>query len=205
MNLETLLESFESNSFDKQEINKFKLSEDGQSAEVVMLISDEAELMKYIRETHKLTFGKYPNTFSCLGEDCPACKAGVKKGLTLQLPVYNVSAGRVELWERGLGFIKGMAEYLETYGDLRECNFKIARSGKKGDTNTTYNVLYVPRKKTFDVDLSALVIPAIEGTDYKQILKVSSEQMTEVIEQGTLTWSKSASSSTTTTDEEVPF
>jgi len=89
---------------------------------------------------------KYVNCLREYGkpvDDCPLCKAGMFVNAKLFIPVYDVESGQVKIWERGKKFFGKLAGICSRYASkdsLVSHLFEIERHGKKGDTQTTYEV-----------------------------------------------------------------
>lgn len=76
-------------------------------------------------------------------DDCPLCKAGAFVNAKLFIPVYDIESGQVKVWERGkkfFGKIAGICSRYASKDNLVSHIFEIERHGKKGDTQTTYEV-----------------------------------------------------------------
>ena len=76
-------------------------------------------------------------------DDCPLCKKGSFVNAKLFIPVYDIESGQVKIWERGKKFFGKMAGLCSRYAskdNLVSHIFEIERHGKKGDTQTTYEV-----------------------------------------------------------------
>jgi len=89
-------------------------------------------------------------------DDCPLCKKGMFVNAKLFIPVYDIETGQVKIWERGKKFFGKMAGICSRYAskdNLVSHIFEIERHGKKGDTQTTYEVFEVEKDKTELEDL----------------------------------------------------
>ena len=97
-------------------------------------------------------------------DDCPMCKAGKFVNAKLFIPVYDIESGTVKIWERGKKFFGKMAGLCSRYAskdDLVSHVFEIERHGKKGDTQTTYEVYECEKDDTTLEDLPE--VPDIVG------------------------------------------
>ena len=128
----------------------FKLSNDGDVARVQLLGNDMEDFPGYA--VHKVADGKYDNGdkrykwVNCLREYndpvevCPFCKAKIKQEARLFLPLYNIDAGEVQIWERGKTFFRTLASYCARNPEVVSIVTEIERQGKAGDTSTTYQL-----------------------------------------------------------------
>lgn len=204
MSLADLIGKYQSNGNSFGGANTFKLSNDGDSADVRILITSEEDIMKYVVEAHEVTIndGRYPNQVKCLGEGCPMCKQGIKRKLVFYMPLYNAQAKEVQLWKRGISDIQELQVLLKAYNKkgntLADYTFTIVRSGAKGSKDTKYTKMFTP--DGVDVDISKLEVPSILGRDYKTCLDLAEWQVLDVLAGKKLSWSLD-----TTKEEEVPF
>lgn len=71
---------------------------------------------------------------------CPLCEAGYKVDAKLFIPVYDENAKESKIWTRGKTFFSKLSSLCSRYNPLVSTPFEVERNGKKGDTNTTYEV-----------------------------------------------------------------
>lgn len=134
-------------------VSFFALKDDGDEA-VVRFAYDSVEDF-HIATVHAVEVEGKQRRVSCLRtgteplSKCPLCEAGnrVYDKMFVKIIQYTTDAsGHVQLqariWERPAYFSKTLENYLKEYGSLRDNVFKIKRRGKKGDTKTTYDILY---------------------------------------------------------------
>lgn len=191
MYLNQFLEQFNtgsSNGGGFEEINFLKLQNDRDSAVVKILITNEDDIMNYVKKVHKVTLGKYDNYVLCKDEECECCKAGLKAIPKIAIPVYNFDTKRVEMWIRGLAQINQVASLMEEYDtNLTNVTFKIVRSGAKGSTDTTYSFMYQMKdRKLPDGVLDQ--IPKVTGRNYKLFLDLTPSQQTQAMIEGKVDW-----------------
>lgn len=85
--------------------------------------------------------------------DCPGCKEiGRPKIKTfIQLVDEDEDPDAVQTWERGQQFLPKILGLINKYGSLVSRPFEIERHGKKGDSNTTYEIYPLDKDgKTLD-------------------------------------------------------
>lgn len=166
----------------------FTLENDGDIAQVRFLYEepDGGDIDYYV--VHEVEIDGKKRYVACLAideeggvhtEDCPLCQAGYKRVEKLFLQVYVESEDKVKTWDRGKTFVPKILTYINRYGSLVAQPIEIERHGKKGDTNTSYDLFPLekdnktvadfPEKQellgTFILDLSAEDCDAIlEGT-----------------------------------------
>lgn len=73
-------------------------------------------------------------------DDCPLCQSGYKRIEKLFLQVYVEEEDKVKTWDRGKTFVSKIMTYINRYGSLVAQPIEIERRGKKGSTNTTYEM-----------------------------------------------------------------
>jgi hypothetical protein len=71
-------------------------------------------------------------------DSCPLCAAKYKVIAKMFIPLYDVDADEVKVWDRGKTFLSKISSLCARYNPLVATPFEIERNGKKGDTNTTY-------------------------------------------------------------------
>ena len=136
----------------RSKVGYFKLADDGDEALVRFDYSDVHQFN--LVHVHSVKIGDNYRRVSCLRgpydplEKCPLCNANEKlfSKVYIKLIEYtkNESGNIVatpKVWERPEAFAMTIASYIQEYGDLRDCVFKIKRIGKKGDLKTEYQVL----------------------------------------------------------------
>lgn len=135
--------------------NFFNLENDGDSAVVRFMYEglDEIEGVA----CHTVNVEGKDRKVACLREygdpiaNCPFCNAkfNVSPRLFLEMKQYERSAdGRsltgeeqTVIWERGRSFIKKLTALAANYNPLCDYFFIITRCGKKGDSQTSYEIL----------------------------------------------------------------
>ena len=164
----------------------FTLKDDGDSARVRFLYSDpNGEDIDYFL-VHEVEIDGKRRYVSCNAideegrmhtEDCPLCKSGNKPKEKLFLQLYDEDDQKLKIWERGKNFVAKIITYLNRYGALVEQPFDIERRGKKGDTNTTYELFALAKDGKHLEDFPEK--QQLEGT---YILKVSKQEMYDIVD-----------------------
>lgn len=116
-------------------------------------------------------------------DKCPFCRERKQTQVKLFIPVYNVDEDKVQIWERGKKFVQKMVSICSRYSnsDTPLCShtFDIERSGKKGDTSTTYEIYPADKDNTTLEDL-----PEVPNPLGGLVLDKSAEDMDAFLETG---------------------
>lgn len=134
-------------------VKYFSLADDGDEATVRFIYNSDSEFD--IETVHVIEVEGKQRRVSCLrtGTEplhvCPLCESGnrVYDKMFVKLIQYvSDESGHIvaqaKVWERPAYFSKTLKDFSKEYGSLSENVFKIKRQGKKGDTKTTYNILF---------------------------------------------------------------
>lgn len=122
----------------------FSLKDDGDTAKVRFLYEGIDDVKGYsVHEVQHNGKKRYANCLREYGDPvdaCPMCKAGMQPRVKYFIPLYNVDTGSMVTWERGKQFGSRLASMCAHYPNLVQHVFEIERRGKKGDTQTDYNI-----------------------------------------------------------------
>lgn len=140
----------------------FTLADDGDRAVVTFLYDDpDGEDIDYF-VVHEVQIDGKRRYVNCnaIGDDgerihednCPLCANGYPRIEKLFLQLYNHDTGKVETWDRGRSYVAKIVTYVNKFGRLVTQPFEIVRSGRKGDTNTTYEFLPEPSEPNAVLD-----------------------------------------------------
>ena len=204
MNLKDILKKYENNNkkTDDKQVPFFTLKKDGESATVRFLVKDVDDLGNYVFEAHKVKIGDYDNHVKCLGTECVCCRE-TRASLRLYVPVLNLKTNQVEIWGRGMTEIKAIMNLIDKYGkkfgNLYDCVFEVKRNGGKGDTNTSYSILFEDNDKLENAQSLIEEVPSLVGRNFRYIIELSPEQQADVLVTGQLSWTKKEE----TTEENV--
>lgn len=175
----------------------FSLRDDGDEA-IVRIMHDSPATFEIVAVHPYQVNGKFRN-INCIRDPqdeidkCPLCEAGVRLSYRffLHLIQYEEVNGKIvatpKVWERGVQYADTIKDYCNEYAPLSNYIFKIKRNGKKGSTDTTYNIMpanpNVYRPDLYPKDDSlfdgySVIGNAVYNTDYNgmQKLIVPSEQ-----------------------------
>lgn len=127
----------------------FSLKDDGDTAKVRFMYNGASDIGGYAVHDVTLDDDKHRNV-SCLRSynepksNCPFCAANINQLVKFYVPVYDVEDEEVKIWERGKKFAPKIsalcARYSSASTPLVSHTFDIERHGKKGDTQTTYEI-----------------------------------------------------------------
>ena len=116
-------------------------------------------------------------------DKCPFCREKKQTQVKLFIPIYNIDEDKVQIWERGKKFVQKMVSICSRYSnsDTPLCShtFDIERSGKKGDTSTTYEIYPADKDNTTLEDL-----PEVPNPLGGLVLDKSAEDMDAFLETG---------------------
>lgn len=176
----------------------FALKNDKDVATVRFMYNNIDDVEGYAVHQVELPDGK-KRYVSCLRnynepvDNCPLCAAGYRVMPKLYVPLYDVDADAVKLWERGKTFYSKLSSLCARYNPLVGGTFEIERNGKPGDTQTRYEIYPVGTDQTTLEDLPEIPDPV--GTI---ILDKTYEELQAFLSTGELTTSAEA------TEEEMP-
>lgn len=128
----------------------FTLKDDGDTEVVRFLYDNEDDLDIYA--VHEVEIGGKKRYVECLRTaDCPLCVAGNRAKARMFLQMFVPKINKVCTWERGNKFIPIILGLFNKYGPLVNREFEIERHGKKGDTQTQYQLYAMDKDdKTLD-------------------------------------------------------
>lgn len=157
----------------------FTLADDGDTAIVRFLYTSFDELDWFV--VHEVEIGGKKRWVECTEE--PGCPCCVKVGRpSLKLFIQMIQKGKedtVMTFERGQKFIPQMQALFEAHGDLTQHIFEIERKGKKGDSNTRYEIHHISESSISEDDLLERQIFLSEDGF---ILQKTHDEMREILE-----------------------
>lgn len=168
----------------------FHLKNDKDTAVVRFMIKnlDELEIyaVHYVKKVSD-NGNKYNAKVECLAPDgieCPLCEEGNYQSVRFFIPVIH--EGQVKIWERGKTFISKITSNFERYANKDKdvglwCReFEVQRNGKKGSTDTTYELFVLDKddEETINELKGQFEYPDISGN---VIEKLSKEKMAAMI------------------------
>lgn len=165
----------------------FSLKDDGDVAQVRFMYNNMEDVVGYaVHEVEIDGKKRYVNCLRAYNEPkskCPFCNSNSFQKAKLYIPLYDIEADEVKIWERGKNFFPKMssicARYSKADTPLVSHTFDIERRGKKGDTSTTYEIYETGCDDTILEDLPE--VPEVLGTI---ILDKSAEEMEYFLDYG---------------------
>ena len=157
----------DSDNYGNSSSNFFSLKDDGDVARVRFMYNDLKDVVGYaVHEIEVDGNKRYVNCLRSYNEPkskCPCCANDYMQRAKLYVPLYNVDTKEVQLWERGKKFLGKLQSICTRYArqdsPLVNHVFEIERHGKKGDTQTTYEVYEVGSDDTTLQDLPEVIEP----------------------------------------------
>lgn len=123
----------------------FVLPNDGDFADVIFLYRSANDVL--VADVHYISTSSYKGYAHCCGPDCPACKyptqsgKGIRKDNKIFIPLYNISKGKIEFWDRSTFFESVLqTQVFKNYPNPSMCVFRITRRGAAGSRDTKYDI-----------------------------------------------------------------
>lgn len=133
--------------------NFFLLRNDGDFADVVFLYKSFDDVL--VADAHYVKSNDYTGYIHCCGAGCPACAKGLRVQNKLFIPLYNISAGEIQFFDRSIRFQNQLeSEVFSKFANPSDYVFRIIRHGAAGSFETTYEIV---------------VVGHINGTSYDKI------------------------------------
>ena len=133
--------------------NFFLLRNDGDFADVVFLYKSFDYVL--VADAHYVKSNDYTGYIHCCGAGCPACAKGLRVQNKLFIPLYNISAGEIQFFDRSIRFQNQLeSEVFSKFANPSDYVFRIIRHGAAGSFETTYEIV---------------VVGHINGTSYDKI------------------------------------
>lgn len=122
--------------------NLFRLINDGEYADVVFLYQSMKDML--VAQAHYIKSSEYSGYVHCCETGCPACAKNIRVQTKLFVPVYNITKGVIEFWDRTIKFEPQLEQdVFNKFPNPSEFVFRITRHGVPNDINTTYGIVAV--------------------------------------------------------------
>lgn len=172
--------------------NFFLLRDNGDSADVIFLYQSYDDVLE--ADVHYIKSSEYSGYVHCCGVGCPACEKGIRVQPKLFIPLYNITTGQIELWDRSTRFEMQLnSDVFSKYPNPSEYVFRITRQGAAFDMNTKYSIVAVG--KNSDPMIHYHQILAANKTDIMTCYSNACKELNSVELSRLLTPSNSASTS----------
>lgn len=136
--------------------NMFLLRNDGDSADVIFLYQSIDDAL--VADVHYIKSASYSGYVHCCGRNCPACNKGIRVQNKLFIPLYNISAGEVQFFDRSVRFENVLnTNVFSRYPNPSEFVFRITRHGEAGSMSTTYAIEAVGRNTEPQLSFSSIL------------------------------------------------
>ena len=137
----------------ERKVGYFSLPDDESSAIVRFDVSSVGDFQ--FADLHRVKIDKGYRNVACLRNakeplaKCPLCAEGVQRSAKVFVRLLEYTTGEdgsvkveAKVWERPAYFAKTLETYINEYGDLRDCVFKVVRKGAKGEMKVNYELIY---------------------------------------------------------------
>lgn len=134
----------ESENYGASKNNYFALKDDRDTAIIRFLYNDINDIEGVA--VHEVEVNGKRMDVECLRayneplHKCPLCEAGYKVNAKLFIPVYDENSKESKIWTRGRTFFQKLSSLCARNNPLVSTPFEVERIGKKGDTNTSYEI-----------------------------------------------------------------
>ena len=126
----------------------FLLRNDGDYADVVFLYQSIDDVL--VCDAHYIKSNDYIGYIHCCGHGCPACAKQIRVQTKLFIPLYNITDGEVQFWDRSVRFEYQLnQDVFASFPNPSEVVFRITRHGAAGDVNTTYQIQALGRNSNY--------------------------------------------------------
>ena len=166
----------------------FSLANDKDVARVRIMWNTVNDIEAYA--VHEVEVNGRKRYVSCLRnyddpiDKCPLCKNKSFQRVKLYIPLYDIEEDRVKYWERGKKFAAKLTSLFARYSDentpLVSQIFEIERNGKKGSTDTTYEIYPIGRPDGTTLEDLPEATPVLGSL----ILDKTAEELEDYLETG---------------------
>lgn len=117
-------------------INYFNLKKDKDIGKIRLLYNSAEDIDGYV--VHRVPVGDYELPVNCLYEqggsieDCPFCKAGIKKQARVYIPVLDENDGEFKFWDRPNSFYSQLSSFCGRFPNIVSQVFEVERHGEAG-------------------------------------------------------------------------
>lgn len=120
----------------------FRLQNDQDYADVIFLYQSADDVL--IGDVHYIKSGDYSGYVHCAGRGCPACAKNIRTQTKLFIPLYNVTDGEVQFFDRSNKFEPQLfSDVLSKFPNPSEYVFRITRHGVANSVDTKYSIIAV--------------------------------------------------------------
>lgn len=117
----------------------FQLKNDKDTADVIFLYQSKEQCL--VASAHYLKSANYNGYVHCCGNGCPACQKGIRVQPKIFIPLFNITTGQVEFWDRTPKFEPQLQnDVFSKFPNPSEFIFRITRNGVANSIDTTYSI-----------------------------------------------------------------
>ena len=170
----------------------FLLRNDGDSADVIFMYRSVDDVL--VAETHYIKSAEYSGYVHCTDRGCPACGRNIRIQTKLFIPLFNITAGELQFWDRTMRFENQLQqEVFAKYPNPSEFVFRITRNGAANDVNTTYSIMAIGRNTYMSYDDILAKNGVSYPEHYETVCKnVSQSTLTSMLNSGSANGSNSS-------------
>ena len=122
----------------------FILKNDGDYADVIFLYPSQREVL--VADTHYVKTPDYSGYVHCCGHGCPACAKNIRVQTKMFIPMYNLTDGEIQFWDRSARFETHLSDMVfSKYPNPADFVFRITRHGEAGSMDTKYEITAIAR------------------------------------------------------------
>ena len=125
--------------------NFLTLPNDRDYADVIFLYQSKADVL--MADVHYIKSAEYSGYAHCCGVGCPACAYPTKDGKGIRvdsklfIPLYNITANRIQFWDRSTRFdVQLASDVFSKFPNPSEYVFRITRHGEAFSRDTRYEI-----------------------------------------------------------------
>lgn len=161
----------------------FLLRNDSDYADVIFMYRSMDDALE--ANTHYIKSADYSGYVHCNGRTCPACAKGIRVQPKIFIPLYNITTGQLEFWDRTIRFENQLnIDVFSKYPNPSEFVFRIQRHGAAGDVNTTYSIIAVGRNNVASYEEILTKNNATYPEYYENVCReVTDSEMTSMLNQ----------------------
>jgi len=127
---------------------KLVLSNDKDFADVVFLYQSSNEVL--IGDVHYIKSDEYSGYVHCTGRGCPVCAKNIRIQPKLFVPLYNLTAGEIQFFDRSDKFRQQLlSDVFSRYPNPSEFVFRITRNGAAYSKETKYGIQAMGTNRDF--------------------------------------------------------
>lgn len=149
----------------------FRLINDGDYEDVVIMYQNKSEVLE--ADVHYLKSNDFSGYVHCLGgNECPACKKGIKVQAKLFVPLFVISKKEILYFDRSPKFMALLEnDVFRNYPNPSEYVFRITRHGVANSVDTTYSIQAVGKNNFASYAQILADLHTSMPKDYEKICK----------------------------------